>query len=167
MSNNTMSYKYIKNNIPFFPFVYVTNYVCVFVFFMCRLRHCSRFHLIPMFCECVWVCLCNCETFTVSICLCECVCLNWNIPSFFFGNLVIRSRFSFRMCRFAIIFYVFSIFFFIKKGVSYKMNFTNKTVSSRLSCIFVAWFNFLLIAVNNYVTVTDFLFPSCILENLN
>lgn len=32
MSNNTMSYKYIKNNFPFFPFflVYVTN--CLFVF---------------------------------------------------------------------------------------------------------------------------------------
>lgn len=134
---------------------------------MCRLRHCSRFPLIPMFCECVWVCLCNCETFTVSICLCECVCLNWNIPSFFLVIWLFVHDFHFGCVVLPLFSTFFFNIFFIKKGVSYKMNFTNKTVSSRLSCIFVAWFNFLLIAVNNYVTVTDFLFPSCILENLN
>lgn len=70
----------------------------------------------------------------------------------------------------------FQYFSFIKKGVSYKMNFTNKTISPRLSrgcvcvfaCLLLCMFSLpLLIAVNNYVTVTDFLFPSCILENLN
>lgn len=39
MSNNTMSYKYIKNNFPFFPFCLCYK---LFVFCVCLyLRHCS------------------------------------------------------------------------------------------------------------------------------
>lgn len=39
MSNNTMSYKYIKNNFPFFPFLFclcykLSVYLCVVVVFV-------------------------------------------------------------------------------------------------------------------------------------
>lgn len=85
MSNNTMSYKYIKNNFPFFPFVYVTNCllcVCVLllllrVLWLCRLRHCSRYlcafllFLISMFAACV--CVFSCDFYFEYVFMCVCV----------------------------------------------------------------------------------------------
>lgn len=34
MSNNTMSYKYIKNNFPFFPFLFMLQIICVLCVFV-------------------------------------------------------------------------------------------------------------------------------------
>lgn len=80
MSNNTMSYKYIKKQLSFFPFVYVTNCllcVCVLllrVLWLCRLRHCSRyfcaFFVVVSNINVCCVCVCFRVVFTLSMCLC-------------------------------------------------------------------------------------------------
>lgn len=119
-----------------------------------------------MFAACV--CVFSCDFYFEYVFMCVCVVELKYFLVFLLIWLFVHDFFlDVSFCHY---FLGFFNFFFIKKGVSYKMNFTNKTISPlslSLVCVSFACFLLLLIAVNNYVTVTDFLFPSCILENLN
>lgn len=136
--------------------------MCVLVFVSTTLFSLSlRSSNINVLCLRVIVCSCS---YTWSMCPCVWIEI---FPSFFLMLIwLFVHDFSFGCVVLPLFPTFFQYFLFIKKGVSYKMNFTNKTISPHLSWMLFACF-FLLIAVNNYVTVTDFLFPSCILENLN
>lgn len=86
MSNNTMSYKYIKNNFPFFPLFMLQIVCCVFVccccccvYFDCVVydivlvifAHFLLLFLISMFAACV--CVFSCGFYFEYVFMCVCV----------------------------------------------------------------------------------------------
>lgn len=106
--------------------------------------HVLLLFLISMFAACV--CVFSCDFYFEYVFMCVCV-VELKYFLVFFVNLVIRSRFLFGCVVLPLFSRFFQYFFFIKKGVSYKMNFTNKTISplslSRvcLLCMFSSFVN--------------------------